>query len=428
MTKNNTSLVKTLRLAGLFIVLCLVTLACKKEFDSPPIRTLPVGQVMTVAQLRGLFTGLPKRFAGDSSVYAVVTADEDNGNLYKNIYIQDHTGAIVMRLLNSGGLYQGDSIRIYLPGTVLSSYSGMLQLDSVDVDNNVVKQATQVYKAPQLVTLPLGPELQGRLVRLENVQFVASDTSATYADAINQATVNRTLENCNGAQAIVRSSGFSNFASLSVPNGKGSFVGVVGQFQSDMQLFIRDLSEVQLTGPRCGQSACTPVPALTEQFNDAMNNVDVDIECWLNVFTQGSRKWKGIVAGGESYAEAKPPSFSGVNEAWLVSAPITYTAGMNLSFSSALGGTWLHDGLSVKITTTTNLNSGTDVLNATWTTVTGATLAGSGSTVGTWVPSGSISLSPYLSPGQAFVIGFDYVGAQGTTSATPYRIDNVMIQ
>ena len=56
MTKNNTSLVKTLRLAGLFIVLCLVTLACKKEFDSPPIRTLPVGQVMTVAQLRGLFT------------------------------------------------------------------------------------------------------------------------------------------------------------------------------------------------------------------------------------------------------------------------------------------------------------------------------------------------------------------------------------
>lgn len=427
MTKNN-PLNGTLRLVGLFIVLCFVTLACKKEFDSPPIRTLPVGQVMTVAQLRGLFTGLPKRFSGDSSVYAVVTADEENGNLYKNIYIQDHTAAIVMRLVNSGGLYEGDSIRIYLPGTVLSSYSGMLQLDSVDVDNNVVKQATQVYKAPQLVTLPLGPELQGRLVRLDNVQFVASDTSASYADAVNQVTVNRTLESCTGAQAIVRSSGFSNFASRNIPNGKGSFIGVVGQFQSDMQLFIRDLTEVQLTGPRCGQSACTPVPTLSEQFIDAVNNADVDIECWLNVFTQGSRKWKGIVAGGESYAEARPPSFGGVNEAWLITPPITYTAGMNLSFASALGGTWQHDGLTVKISTTTNLNSGTDVTNASWTTITGASLAGSGSSVGTWVPSGTISLSPYLSPGQSFVIGFDYVGAPGTTSATPYRIDNVTIQ
>lgn len=79
----------------------------QEEFDTPPVRSIPVGDQLTVAELRALYTGTPKRFGGDSSVYAVVTADEQSGNLYKNVYVQDRTGAIIIRLLNSGGLYQG---------------------------------------------------------------------------------------------------------------------------------------------------------------------------------------------------------------------------------------------------------------------------------------------------------------------------------
>jgi hypothetical protein len=131
-----------LRLTAAFAATVLLIAGCKKEFDTPPVRTLPTGSVLTVQQLRDLLPAgtQQRRFTGDSSVFAVVTADEQNGNLYKNVYVQDHTGAIQLRLVNSGGLYQGDSIRIYLPGTTLSLYQGMMQLDSVDVDNNVVKQ------------------------------------------------------------------------------------------------------------------------------------------------------------------------------------------------------------------------------------------------------------------------------------------------
>lgn len=412
----------------LLLTVATLALSCEKELDTPPERTLPTGEVLTVAQLRNLFTGVPKRFGGDSSVFAVVTADEQNSNLYKNIYIQDHTGAIVMRLLNSGGLYQGDSIRIYLPGTVLSSYAGMLQLDSVDVDNNVVKQATLVNKEPELVSIAqITPDLQGHLVRLENVQFLASDTGLTYSDAVGQNTVNRTLENCSGAQILVRTSGYADFAGLSLPNGKGSFVAVVGQFDTDMQLFIRNLNEVQLTGPRCGQSSCTPAPSVSESFSSVVNNTDVSVDCWLNVFTQGSRKWKGVIAGSDFYAEAKPPSFGGANDTWLITAPLSFTPGMDLSFLSAIGGTWQHDGLTIQVTTNINLTSGTDVTNATWVPITGATIAGSGSSVGSWVDSGSIPLAPYLTAGQSFVIGFKYAGVP-STQATPYRLDNIVIQ
>ncbi|MFN9326719.1 MAG: DUF5689 domain-containing protein, partial [Flavobacteriales bacterium] len=239
------------RLTVLIAGLVVLAVACKKEFDSPPVRALPTGSVMTVAELRGLFTGNPIRFRGDSSVYAVVTADEQSGNLYKNVFVQDHTGAIVMRLVNPGGLYQGDSIRIYLPGTTLSMYQGLLQLDSVNVDNNVVKQATLIEKEPELVTIAqITPSMQAKLIRLENVEFIQSELGSTYADAVNQSTVNRTLSDCQN-NVIVRTSGFANFAGQTLPNGNGSFVAVVGQFNDDMQLFIRDINEVQLNGERC---------------------------------------------------------------------------------------------------------------------------------------------------------------------------------
>jgi hypothetical protein len=422
------------RTALMALPLMLTLAGCKKEFDSPPERILGTGDVLTIADLRAMYTGvsISWRDSADKSVYAVVTADEQNGNLYKNIYVQDNTGAIVMRLKNSGGLYQGDSIRIYLPGTVLSSYAGMLQLDSVDVDENIVKQATNVWVEPQVVSIAqLGPELQGKLVRLNEVQFAEADTNKTYANAVTQATENRMLENCTGADVIVRNSGYANFAGLPVPNGKGSFVGVLGQFNEDMQLFIRDLDEVQLNGPRCGMAECTPAAGLSQDFSSVLNAQEVSLECWLNVFTQGSgiRKWRGQIVGSEMFANAAPSSGDTPIgcELWLVGAPLAFTPGMALSFSSALGNAWQHDGLSVWISTDINLLDGEDVAAAPWVQVTGIPLAGNGTPENTWVPTGNIVLDPYLTAGQSFVVGFKYNGVS-ITQATQYRIDNVVVQ
>lgn len=421
--------------------IAVLSAGCKKEFDSPPERVLGTGDLLTIADLRNLFVNngsvpIQWRDSTDKSLYAVVTADEQNGNLYKNVYVQDHTGGLVLRLKNSGGLYQGDSIRIFLPGTTLSAYQGLLQLDSVDVDENVVKQSTGVWIEPQTVTitqlqeaLNMTSAMQGKLIRLENVQFVESDTNKTYANAVTQFTENRTLENCSGGTVIARNSGYANFAGLPVPNGKGSFVGVVGVFGSTVQLFIRDLNEVQLNGPRCGENECLPVANLEEDFMDVQNAVAIDIECWLNVFTQGSgiRRWRGGISGAGQYAEGTVSSAeTGAVEYWLISPPLTYSPDLSLNFLSALGGTWLHDGLSVHVSTDINLTDAATVQGAPWQTVT-ATLAGSTSTVNEWVPSGDIPLSAYLNDGDNFVIGLKYTGVPSTQN-TPYRIDNVVVQ
>ena len=128
-----------------------MVVSCKKEYDSPPKKEIPVGMVITIDSLRNMFQGSSIHFNEDYSIYGVITADETSGNLYKNVFMQDATGAINLRLLTSGGVYQGDSIRLYLRNCVLSKYNGMIQIDSVNTDNNIIKQATGKVVVPQTV-------------------------------------------------------------------------------------------------------------------------------------------------------------------------------------------------------------------------------------------------------------------------------------
>lgn len=422
------------RLALLALPLLMAAaIGCKKEFDMPPVRTIPAGSAVTIAQLKAMYQGVPVHFADTAgaitTLYAVVTADEQNGNLYKNLYIQDPTGAMAIRLLSSGGLYQGDSIRIHLPGTVLSPYNGLMQLDSIDVDNNVVKQATGKSVAPRSIAMSeltnanfgLGGPYQSMVIQLNDVQFVDGELALTYADAVTQQTMNRTLENCAGTTAVVRSSGYANFAGQQLPTGKGTFIGIASWFGSAAQLYIRDINEVQLNGPRCGESGCDPVASLLEEFNLVANNTSVEIECWTNTFTQGNVAWRGKVSGDDRSAEARI-SLGQSSAMWLVTPQIVFNNSLHLSFSSAVQN-WVHDGLSVWVST----DFGGDVAGATWTQVTGATLAGQTDPQGEWVASGAINLANILPSGYSgnFVIAFKYEG-DGTNNST-YRIDNVQV-
>lgn len=410
-----------------------LAMGCKKEFDTPPVRSLPAGSVVTIAQLKAMYQGTPVHFSDTAgavnTLYAVVTADEQNGNLYKNLFIQDHTGAMAIRLLSSGGLYQGDSIRIYLPGTVLSPYNGLMQLDSLNVDNNVVKQATNVYVAPTVTTIAalmtgagLGGALQSKLITLSGVEFADSTGNLTYADPVTQTTINRNLEDCNGNTTIVRSSGYANFAGQHLPTGKGTFTGIASWFGTAPQLYIRDINEVQLNGPRCGAAAnCAPVNSLSEDFSTVANNATVTLDCWTNTFTQGSVAWRGKVSGSDFSAEARL-SLGQASTMWLITPQINFPAAQNLSFSSARQS-WVHDGLTVWVST----NFTGDVGTATWTQVTGGTIAGQADADNAWVPSGNIALSGVLPSGYngTFVVAFKYVG--DATNSTTYRVDNVQV-
>jgi len=219
------------------ILLCLISF-CKKEFDMPPLRQADDGSRINIAQIKTrYFKNIQYKFKSDSNLYCVVTADEVSGNLYKDIYARDASGAIHVKLIHSGGLYIGDSIRINLKGIILNEYNGLIQLDSVDVSKSVVKLASGLNPLPILMSLEqinantaATNAVQSQLVQINNVEFFEPDRGVTFADADGKNSKNLNLLSCSGQSIALRSSGYANFASQLTPTGNGYIIAIVGQF------------------------------------------------------------------------------------------------------------------------------------------------------------------------------------------------------
>ncbi|MFN3917165.1 MAG: DUF5689 domain-containing protein [Flavobacteriales bacterium] len=412
----------------LTILFGVVFAGCKKEFDTPPTREIPVGNVLTIQALKDMYVGQSIKFTDDYSIYANVSMDESTGNLYRNIYVQDATGGINLRLLNSGGVYEGDSIRVYLKGITLSKYNGLFQLDSISVDNNIIKQATLKHITPDVVTInQLDGSHQSKLVKIENVEFVGADLGKTYADAVNQTSQNRTITDCSGNTILVRTSGYANFANELLPTGNGSIIAIVGEFNGTKQLYVRRPAEVIMNEPRCtGGGGCTPENTINETFDDVTDNTDFNKACWSNIATQGTRYWRGrVFSPSEIYVQATAfNSTDATNEIWLISPEVQNSSTKTLSFQTAQSF-FTHNGLAVFISTNYN---GSNPSAATWTPIS-ATIASSSDPANTFINSGTISLAGYLpmSYTGTFHIGFRYSGNATAGQTGTFRIDNVII-
>ena len=86
---------------------------------------------VSIAYLKSLYRSQPVRIAEDISIYGFVTANDDNGNLYKAICLADSTGGIMLRL-DAERLYRrfwtGAAVTVRCNGLWIGSYGGMLEL------------------------------------------------------------------------------------------------------------------------------------------------------------------------------------------------------------------------------------------------------------------------------------------------------------
>ncbi len=405
--------------------------ACvKQDFDTPPIKDIPVGTIYTISQLRQMYADSGAyQINKDASVYAVVTMDESSGNIYKSAYIQDAGDAVNMHLKQTGGLRVGDSIRVYLKGVVLSDYAGMFQLDNVNNDSSIVILATQKFVTPKDVSVEdlLANKYQAQLVKLNNVQFADPDTGKVFAETSTSAT-NRKLEDCSGNQVDVRTSSYATFASAKVPAKRGSVVAIVGAFNGSPQLYLRSLSEVVMDSARCqsgggGGNPITPVDSVNENFANAQNYTDIEIDGWSNIKVAGSRAWQGKVHNTDTYAQA-----SGYNsklndmETWLITPPVINTNGDKvLHFKSAMAY-WKHTGNDKPLTVLASTDfDGTNFATATWTELS-PTLPTAGGTNYAWVKSGDVSLANFVGN---VSIAFKYKGSD--TESTSIQLDDIVI-
>ena len=221
--------------------------SCKKDYPTPPIQSLPIGEVYTIGDLLAMESGTV--FNEDASVYGIITADEKSGNLYKAAFMQDRaTGdAIELYLDATSGVRIGDSVRIYLKDVTYALYNGLPQLSGFEADGHIVILANDKPIPPEETTIAdivAGHHLGG-LVKLNNVMFTDKGTFAEPSTYGNRTLVDPT----NLTQSvIVRTSNYANFANDSLPQGVGNLVAIATVYNTTWQLLIRSAKELEFDG------------------------------------------------------------------------------------------------------------------------------------------------------------------------------------
>jgi hypothetical protein len=418
--------------AGLFF-------SCKKTFDAPPVKSIPTGGFKTIDSLRAWVNKNGKqmvRITADASINLVITADETSGNIYKEVFAIDQNGkGIDVKLMASGGLYLGDSIRLNLNGSTIEIANGQLQIDSVVVDNQVTKVATGKMVAPKVVTISqLDTTYESQLIKINNAEFRTQYQGKTFADVVNGKSTSYEIHECGMPYtAVPYTSNYANFAGQTIPSGNGSIIAIAKRYNNGMELIIRNFAEVQLTNAGCGEV----VDTLTENFNKGSFGKDLNsyngwYRTWYNIAQYGTYLWQDYpktAAGTNLYAHfSSYPSSAPVDTAWLITPPIKWSATKTLTFQTG-AAFWKGDQLEVLVSTDFN---GTNMGTAHWTNISSNfTIASSGSGTfngSNYVNSGTVSLAPLITGTGNFYIGFRYWGSKSANYTTDYYLDNVIIK
>jgi hypothetical protein len=258
------------------LVFILSTSACLKQASFANNINNRVDSIVSIKSVKKLhYTGEFEVVQQNMSIEAVVVANDASNNLYKTIAVQDNTAGIMI-LLDGINLYQefpiGAVLRIQLKDLILTDYRRMVQIvAAIDTSNGslqttgipsplfskhivIVKDQPNI-KPIQVNFKNLHDSLQGRLIKLSNVEFASADTNLSFADKKNKLGASRALKFCTGGTVYLRTSGYADFAGIKLPSGNGDLVGVYSVYNSEKQVFIRDTSDILLKNKRCTGAA-----------------------------------------------------------------------------------------------------------------------------------------------------------------------------
>lgn len=250
------------------LVMAVLMTGCERDYDAPPLNE----PIYTGAQPNTTLAKLKEKYSAataetpiviteDYIVKAYITGNDESGNIYKQIIVQDATAALPIQL-DQGNVYttyrRGQEVFINLKGMCVSVYGGEQQLGWPDAYlyrmtfatfQELVKKNGWPYAdnvKPEVITdisvvnLDVS-KMTYRLVQLEGVHFVNGGKN-TFAQTSGFG--EETLTDAHGNTITVRTSNYASFAYETLPVGTGTVVGILGRFNGTWQLTIPAYSDV----------------------------------------------------------------------------------------------------------------------------------------------------------------------------------------
>ncbi|MFT4759294.1 MAG: hypothetical protein ACI9XO_003448 [Paraglaciecola sp.] len=262
-------------LSCILAVTLLFSACVKDEFDEPPSEVLPdIEANATIADLKALIVpNSIELIEEDLIVRAIVTGNDEDGNFFRELVVQDETDGIYINInltsafnllplgreifIKARGLYVIEDNGVPKLGGYIETENGGQNLGDIqDLNDHIVRgKRNQVVTPIQASINDLDISMLAMLVELQNTEFAFP--GETYADPFGQQTQNKTLQDCTGSEIDVRTSGFATFAGTTVAGGNGTLTAVYSQFNGSGQLFIRNPEDADMPNPRCDGSTGT---------------------------------------------------------------------------------------------------------------------------------------------------------------------------
>lgn len=439
---------KKLRNIALPLLASLALFACEKDYDAPlltePEYTGPEANI-TIKDLRAQTAAAtdkaPVVITQDQVLKAVVTANDESGNIFKKIYLEDATGAIEMEV-DQGSVYNyypvGQTVYIDLNGLSISVYGDEQQLGHpegylfrtpwVEFEKHVIRDGwanpenAKPLELDDISVINADPEAyKFKLVTLKGVTFQNGGT-AIFAPEDSKGQ-EEAITDAHGNTLVVRTSGYANFAANKLPKGKGNLTGILGRFRGSWQFTIRTAEDIKdfVEVPEEGGQGGETQPGVTETifeetFATGVGTFTIENKEMASALTF---VWKhdNFKNPGYMKASAFKDSVSYASDSWLISPEIDLTAAnaATLTFDHAINK---GDVAHVKTNHLVNVSKDN---GQTWTTLSGVSYPAGNS----WEFSGSgdVNLSAYV--GSKIKIAFQYKSSDGVSDT--WEVKNVKV-
>lgn len=274
---KNSKLLLFLFFLGMIVTSCVQD----DDYNAPEINSQEpnVAVNIDIQTIKDIYRGYEPKIieAGDGSardlyIEAYVVSSDETGNFYKTLVIQDApenptTGVSIST--NSTDLYTkfepGRKIYFRVNGLYIGEYAGLPtigvqdgdevgRIDVIEFESRILRSTEIAEMVPTVISIAetSNSERLNTLVQFEDVQFPDGIAGVEhYGNLTNTYGVNRDVENCDGQIVILRTSGYADFKNFRLPEGNGTLTAVLSIFNSDVQLFIRDINDVAMEGERC---------------------------------------------------------------------------------------------------------------------------------------------------------------------------------
>ncbi len=234
------------------------------QYDADNVITIKELKTKYSNVINGSSDGLSE-ITEDLQLQAIVNGNDEGGNLYKQISIEDNTGGLIVGI-NGSNLFPylpvGQKIIINLKGLYIGGYRKQAQLGALyngaigRLDTDIWEKHVRLLKNDKLEVkvdtiafdekADMG-ELSGRIVKLSGVTVSGEGTQVLAPeDGSVTLTSNCANRKINGkSNLVLRTSSYSKFANRAIPQGTVDIYGVCTRYNNTWQILMRTESDLK---------------------------------------------------------------------------------------------------------------------------------------------------------------------------------------